>query len=147
MHILNDPKKSFSKVQAKATWPLRPAMFAVALLTGSTAAADGLETAYVNAMAPYVVFKRGTLECDKPAGEYIAYKAHMLEILGRIPNIDLIAADREIERAFEREAPRTSYVECSDALLDRYASTMGRSADMALQYLAETVRDRLAKGQ
>ncbi|PZU19460.1 MAG: hypothetical protein DI589_21285 [Shinella sp.] len=65
-----------------------------------------------------------------------------LNILARIPNVDLIAADREIERAFEREAPMTGSVECSDALLERYRMAREGGAERALDYLAETVRDR-----
>ncbi|MCZ7930335.1 hypothetical protein [Agrobacterium pusense] len=106
----------------------------------SPAVAGPLDTAYSNAMVPYVVLKRGSIECGKPAGEHISYKTRLLGILGRVPSIDLIAADREIERAFEREAPRTSYVECSDALLQRYQNTLDSDAERALQYLAEQVR-------
>lgn len=120
---------------------LRPVVAAAIALGSTHAFAGPVDTAFFNAMVPYVVLKRGTVECGKPAGEHIAYKARMLNILGRIPNVDLIAADREIERAFEREAPRTSSVECSDALLQRYDATRGGSAEMALQYLAEMVRD------
>lgn len=106
----------------------------------SPAVAGPLDTAYSNAMVPYVVLKRGSVECGKPAGEHISYKTRLLGILGRVPSIDLIAADREIERAFEREAPRTSYVECSDTLLQRYQNTLDSDAERALQYLAEQVR-------
>ncbi|WCJ65205.1 hypothetical protein [Agrobacterium tumefaciens] len=106
----------------------------------NTAVAGPLDTAYSNAMVPYVVLKRGSVECGKPAGEHISYKTRLLGILGRVPSIDLIAADREIERAFEREAPRTSYVECSDALLQRYQNALDTDAERALQYLAEQVR-------
>jgi hypothetical protein len=106
----------------------------------SPAVAGPLDTAYANAMVPYVVLKRGSVECGKPAGEHISYKTRLLGILGRVPSIDLVAADREIERAFEREAPRTSYVECSDALLQRYQNALDADAERALQYLLEQVR-------
>ncbi|MCZ7488610.1 MULTISPECIES: hypothetical protein [Rhizobium/Agrobacterium group] len=107
----------------------------------SPAVAGPLDTAYSNAMVPYVVLKRGSVECGKPAGEHISYKTRLLGILGRVPSIDLIAADREIERAFEREAPRTSYTECSDALLLRYHNALNSDAERALQYLSEQVSE------
>ncbi|KQO80083.1 hypothetical protein [Rhizobium sp. Leaf262] len=120
---------------------LRPVMIASLMMSSAQAIAGPLDTAYANAMVPYVVLKRGTVECGKPAGEHLAYKARLLNILGRIPNIDLFAADREIERAFEREAPRSGYSECSEALLELYKNMSGKSAEMALQHLSETVRD------
>ncbi|WP_323687243.1 MULTISPECIES: hypothetical protein [unclassified Rhizobium] len=109
-------------------------------LLSTPVVAGPLDTAYANAMVPYVVLKRGSVECGKPAGEHISYKTRLLGILGRVPSIDLIAVDREIERAFEREAPRTNYVECSDALLQRYQNALDTDAERALQYLAEQVR-------
>lgn len=105
------------------------------------AVAGPIDTAFQNAIVPYVVLKRGTVECGKPAGEHIAYKTRMIAILGRIHGVDLIAADREIERAFEREAPRTSKPECSDALLQRYQNTFTTGAEIALQTLNEQVRN------
>lgn len=120
---------------------LRPVVIASVMMSGVPAFAGPLDTAYANAMVPYVVLKRGTVECGKPAGEHLAYKARLLNILGRIPNIDLVAADREIESAFEREAPRPGYSECSETLLDLYKIMSGKSAEMALQHLSETVRD------
>lgn len=122
---------------------LRPAVIASMLLGSAPAFADAPDTAFVNAMTPCVVLKRGAVECGKPAGEFIADKTRMVGILGRIPNIDLIAADREIERAFEREAPMSASPTCSDALLERYQLTLDTSAEAALDYLAETVGQRL----
>lgn len=127
----------------KAAVLLRPAVIGCMVISSEPALADALETAYVNAMVPYVVLKRGTVECGKPAGEHIAYKTRMIGILGRIPNLDLIAADREIERAFERDAPRSANPICSDALLERYQYTFKTSAEIALKHLAEIVRERL----
>lgn len=131
-----------SNCMSKKTKSLMTTVGLVALMCISTPALAGsLDTAYGNAMIPYVVLKRGSVECGKPAGEHLAYKARLLEILGRIPNIDLISADREIERAFEREAPRSARPDCSEALLERYQYALDKSAEMALQYLAEEVRD------
>lgn len=103
------------------------------------AVASPLDTAFFNATVPYVVLKRGSVECGKPVGEYIAYKTRMLAILGKNPSVDVIAADREIERAFEREAPRTSYVECSEALLQRYQNALTSGVERALTNLDEQV--------
>ena len=125
-----------------ARLPLPSALVAAFALGSAPALAGPIDTAYMNAMMPYVVLKRGTVECGKPAGEHIAYKTRMLNILAHIPNVDLIAADREIERAFEREAPMTGSGECSDALLERYTMAREGGAERALDYLAETVRDR-----
>lgn len=111
------------------------------LIFGSAAVAGPVDTAFQNAIVPYVVLKRGTVECGKPAGEHIAYKTRMIAAIGQLPGVDLIAADREIERAFEREAPRTNNPECSDALLQRYQNTLTTGAEMALQTLNEQVRN------
>ncbi|MGI6856397.1 hypothetical protein [Mesorhizobium sp. 1B3] len=132
----------FSGVFKGALASLRYVALGSALLGSAPAFAGGLDTAYSNAMMPYVVLKRGTIECGKPAGEHIAYKARMLGILGRIPNVDRVGADREIERAFERETLGSSNPTCSDALLERYQYTLENSAEMALQYLAEEVQSR-----
>ncbi|ATN36416.1 hypothetical protein ACO34A_21750 [Rhizobium sp. ACO-34A] len=143
MSISDQDDNARSTFLDKAAVLLRAAVIAPMLLNSAPAFADALDTAFVNAMTPYVVLKRGALECDKPVGEYIAYKSRMIGILGRLPNVDLIAADREIERAFEREAPMSARPTCSDALLERYQLTLDTSAEAALDYLAETVGQRL----
>lgn len=63
------------------------------MVVGSPAFAGPLETALFNATVPYVALKRGSVECGKPDGEYIAYKQRVLNLLGRIPHVDLIVAD------------------------------------------------------
>ena len=56
-----------------ASVPLRSALVATFALGSVAAFAGPIDTAYMNAMMPYVVLKRGTVECGKPAGEHIAY--------------------------------------------------------------------------
>lgn len=87
---------------------------------------------------------RGSAECGKPDGEHIAYNQRVLDLLGRIPNVDLIVADREMERAYEREVTKHNPT-CSDALLERYKYTMTRGAEASLEALTDAVSDQLRK--
>ncbi|WP_312806589.1 hypothetical protein [Agrobacterium cavarae] len=114
------------------------------MVVGSPAFAGPLETALFNATVPYVALKRGSVECGKPDGEHVAYKQRVLNLLGRIPNVDLIVADREMERAFEREVTKHNPT-CSDALLERYKYTMTRGAEASIEALTDAVSDQLRK--
>ncbi len=114
------------------------------MVVGSPAFAGPLETALFNATVPYVALKRGSIECGKPDGEHIAYKQRVLNLLGRIPHVDLIVADREMERAFEREVTKNNPT-CSDALLERYQYTMTKGAEASIEALTDAVSDQLQK--
>ncbi|MGV1954467.1 hypothetical protein ACQZ5G_09825 [Agrobacterium sp. 22-214-1] len=114
------------------------------ILSGTPAFAGPVETGFFNATIPYVVLKRGSVECGKPDGDHIAYKQRLLMMLARIPNADLIVADRQMERAFEFEVMKYNPT-CSDALLERYEYTMTEGAERSLKSFSDTVTDQLYK--
>lgn len=106
-------RKMFSRKTAGA---------AMICFMANSAVTGAVETAFFNATVQYVALKRGCVEYGKPDGEHSAYKQRVLGMLGRLPNANLIVADREMERAFEREVTKYN-PKCSDALLARYQST------------------------
>lgn len=128
----------------KAVRTLRIAAVMPVLLSSAPAFAGPLETDFSNAIVHYVALKRGSVECGKPDGEHIAYKHRLLTILARIPNADLIVADRQMERAFEREVTQYNPT-CTDGLLQRYQYTLTTGAEYSLKSFSETVTDQLYK--
>lgn len=128
----------------KAIRALKIAAVIPVLLSSVPAFAGPVETNFSNAIVHYVALKRGSVECGKPDGEHIAYKHRLLMILARIPNADLIVADRQMERAFESEVTQYNPT-CSDALLNRYQRTLESWAESALKSFSDTVTDQLYK--
>lgn len=124
----------------KAAWQ-HPVAVVAAVLIGTSAYADGLDTAYSLAMQPYAVLKRTSIACGKPIEEHVAYKQRMLAILGGVPGIDILAASRAIEKAYQTDADLGG-LECTDGLQDRYKQIIDRGVDRDLEYLAEEVRNR-----
>lgn len=125
----------------KAAWMQYPVIIVAAVLIGTSAYADGLDTAYSLAMQPYAVLKRTSIACGKPIEEHVAYKQRMLAILGGVPGIDILAASRAIEKAYQTDADLGG-LECTDDLQDRYKQIINRGVDRDLEYLAEEVRNR-----
>lgn len=70
-----------------------PAFF----LSVTPVSADALDTSFTLTLYPYAALKRTAIACDKPISEYIDYKTRVMEILGKIPNVDLRAADRDLK--------------------------------------------------
>ena len=114
-----------------------PALF----LNITPAAADALDTSFTLALYPYTVLKRAAVTCDKPISEYIDYKTRVMEILGRIPNVNLRAADRDLEEHYEIEARYD--LECTDVLLDLYQQTKNSNAERSLKSLENAVDRKL----
>jgi hypothetical protein len=128
-------RKMFSRKTAGA---------AIICFVANSAVAGPVETAFFNATVQYVALKRGSVECGKPDGEHIAYKQRVLGMLGRLPNANLIVADREMERAFEREVTKYNPT-CSEALLARYQSTLASGVEQSMGSLTEAVLKELYK--
>jgi len=146
MRVLNKQRKSYSRALFGIGWVLRPVVIASALLSSTPASADGLDTAYFLAMQPYAVLKRASVACGKPIEEHVAYKQRMLAILGGVPDIDIRAASRDIEKAYQTDADLGG-LDCTDGLRDRYRQIIDRGVDRDLEYLAEEVRNRQQRGQ
>lgn len=114
-----------------------PALF----LSITPASADALDTSFKLALYPYAVLKRAAVSCDKPISEYIDYKTRVMEILGKIPNANLRAADRDLEEHNESEARYD--LECTDVLLDLYQQTKSSNAERSLKSLNDAVNRKL----
>lgn len=134
-----------SGLTAKAAWMLHPVVIVAAVLSGAPAYADGLNTAYFLAMQPYAVLKRASVACGRPIEEHVSYKQRMLEILSGVPDIDIRAASRDIEKAYQTDADLGG-LDCTDGLQDRYKQIIDRGVDRDLEYLAEEVRNRQQRG-
>lgn len=114
-----------------------PAFF----LSVTPVSADALDTSFTLTLYPYAALKRAAIACDKPISEYIDYKTSVMEILGKIPNVDLRAADRDLEEHYENEA-RYGLV-CTDALLELYQQTKNSTAELSLKSLNDAVNRKL----
>lgn len=141
----NQKNRNRLGLTGKAAWQ-HPVVIVAAVLIGTSAYADGLDTAYSLAMQPYAVLKRTSIACGKPIEEHVAYKQRMLAILGGVPGIDILAASRAIEKAYQTDADLGG-LECTDDLQDRYRQIIDRGIDRDLEYLAEEVRNRQQRGQ
>lgn len=141
MQIVNKQRKSHSNATIGIGWRLCSAVIASALLSSTPASADGLDTAYFLAMQPYAVLKRASVACGRPIEEHVAYKKRMLDILSGVPDIDIRAASRDIEQAYQTDA-HLGGLDCTDGLQDRYKQVIERGVDRDLEYLAEEVRNR-----
>ena len=137
----NPKNRNWLGLTGKAAWMQYPVIIVAAVLIGTSAYADGLDTAYFLAMQPYAVLKRTSIACGKPIEEHVAYKQRMLAILGGVPGIDILAASRAIEKAYQTDADLGG-LECTDDLQDRYKQIINRGVDRDLEYLAEEVRNR-----
>ena len=146
MRVLNKQRKSHSNATVGIGWRLRSAVIASALLSNTPASADGLDTAYFLAMQPYAVLKRASVACGKPIEEHVAYKQRLLEILSGVPDIDIRAASRDIEQAYQTDA-HLGGLDCTDGLQDRYKQVIERGIDRDLEYLAEEVLNRQHRNQ
>lgn len=146
MRVLNKQRKSHSNATVGIGWRLRSAVIASALLSNTPASADGLDTAYFLAMQPYAVLKRASVACGKPIEEHVAYKQRLLEILSGVPDIDIRAASRDIEQAYQTDA-HLGGLDCTDGLQDRYKQVIERGVDRDLEYLAEEVLNRQHRNQ
>jgi len=146
MRVLNKQRKSHSNATVGIGWRLRSAVIASALLSSTPASADGLDTAYFLAMQPYAVLKRASVACGKPIEEHVAYKQRLLEILSGVPDIDIRAASRDIEQAYQTDA-HLGGLDCTDGLQDRYKQVIERGVDRDLEYLAEEVLNRQHRNQ
>lgn len=146
MRVLNKQRKSCSRALFGMGWVLRPVVIASVLLSSTPASADGLDTAYFLAMQPYAVLKRASVACGKPIEEHVAYKQRLLEILSGVPDIDIRAASRDIEQAYQTDA-HLGGLDCTDGLQDRYKQVIERGVDRDLEYLAEEVLKRQRRDQ
>lgn len=146
MRVLNKLRKSYARALTGMGWVLRPIVIASALLSSTPASADGLDTAYFLAMQPYAVLKRASVACGKPIGEHVAYKQRMLDILRGIPDIDIRAASRDIEQAYQTDA-HLGGLDCTDGLQDRYKQVLERGVDRDLEYLSEEILNRQRRNQ
>lgn len=146
MRIPKDQDKPVSSFAAGAAYFLRPVVITSALLSSTPASADGLDTAYFLAMQPYAVLKRASVACGKPIEEHVAYKQRMLDILRGVPDIDIRAASRDIEQAYQTDA-HLGGLDCTDGLQDRYKQVIERGVDRDLEYLAEEVLNRQRRNQ
>jgi len=146
MCIPSNQKRSASGATAKAAGILRPLVISSALLSIAPALANGLDTAYFLAMQPYAVLKRTSVACGEPIEEHVAYKQRMLEILSDVPDIDIRAASRDIEKAYQTDADLGG-LDCTEGLRTRYKQIIDRGVDRDLEYLAEEVRNRQRNNQ
>lgn len=111
------------------------------LLLVTPASADALDTSFSLAIYPYATLKRAAFACNKPISEHIDYKAQIMGILGKIPNINLMSAERHLEDNYEIEAQYG--LVCTDALLELYESTKDGVIDMRLKSLDLAVTEKL----
>lgn len=146
MQILNKQRRLNSNAPIGIGWRRRSAVVVSVLLSSAPASADDLDTAYFLAMQPYAVLKRASVACGKPIEEHVAYKQRMLDILSGVPDIDIRAASRDIEQAYQTDA-HLGGLDCTDGLQDRYKQVIERGVDRDLEYLAEEVLNRQRRNQ
>lgn len=100
-----------------------------------------LDTSFFISTHHYAQIRIGSDACGLPAGEWISYKARVLEALAQDPKIDVLKAQRDMDRYYEQEKDRMGN-ECSNAHRNLFRTAVGRMDDEI-----RTLRERVRKAR
>jgi hypothetical protein len=97
-------------------------LFFTAVLLSTSAMADDqaeLDSAFRSITYAYAHIRVPAYNCGFSAGEWISFKARVLETLSQGPEIDVMRADRDMDRFYEEEKSRMS-PQCNEPQREMY---------------------------